>query len=109
LTVVGTEFSSSTASIPHLGGVMKRVHDDAALERSHGDEVLSAVQRELADPNLALHPVTHHREGVAGHAAVWRQIVRAIDVHRVKGAGVGELHEIDHARGFRADLVQIIV
>src|SRR5471030_1847240 len=30
----------------HLRRVMQRVHDDAALERADGDEVLAAVQRE---------------------------------------------------------------
>jgi hypothetical protein len=48
-----------------LGGVVQRVHHDAALVRPDGDEVLAAVQRQLADADLALHPFAHHGERVA--------------------------------------------
>jgi len=55
-----------------FGGVMQRVHHNAALLRAHGDEVLAAVEGELADPDLALHAFAHDSERVARHFSVRR-------------------------------------
>jgi DNA-binding NtrC family response regulator len=92
-----------------FGRVMQRVHHDAALLRPHGDEVLPAVKCELPDPDLALHPFVHHRERVARHFSVRRQVARPVDVHRIDGGIIGELHEIDHPRRLGADFVEVLL
>ncbi len=88
---------------------MQRVHHDPFLLRAHGDEVLAAVERHLADARLAHHPFAHHRERFRGHRTVGREIVRAIDVNRIDLRVVGELHEVDDVRRFDADLLDVFV
>jgi hypothetical protein len=51
-----------------FGRVMQRVHYDATLVRSHGDEVLPAVERELPDPTL---PFMSSRITANASAAIW--------------------------------------
>src|SRR4029079_2417819 len=72
-------------------------------------EILTSIQGELPYANLALQPFAHDRERVSRHAAIWREVIRAIDVHRIDFGLVRELYEIDHARRLRADLVEVIL
>ena len=48
----------------HFLGVPQRVHHQPVVLRQHGDQVLAAVERQLADAGLALHALAHDREGV---------------------------------------------
>ena len=50
-----------------LRGMVQRVHHDPALLRLDGDQVFAAVERELADADLALHAFAHHGKGVRRH------------------------------------------
>ena len=87
---------------------MQRVHDDAALVRADRDEVLAAIERQLADAHFPFHPVAHHRKRIAGRTAIRREVIRAIDVHRIDRGLIGKLHEVDHACRLRTDLLEVL-
>ena len=93
----------------HFVGVPHRVHHEAVLARLDGDEVLAAVERELADAGLALHPLAHDRERLGAIAPSGREVVRPLDVDRIDRGGVGELHEVDHARRLGTHLRHVLL
>ena len=89
--------------------MVQRVHHEALFLRADGNQVLAAVERQLADAGLPRHPFTHDGERVAGDDAVGRQIVGPIDVNRIDRRIVGELHQIDDTGRFHAHLLNILV
>jgi hypothetical protein len=54
-------------------------------------------------------PFAHHGERLRGHGAVGRQVVRAVHVDRIDLGVVGELDQVDDARGLDADLLDVLV
>ena len=86
-----------------------RVHHQALLARLHGNEILAPVERQLADARLPLHAFPHDGEGLLGHRAVRRQVVRALDVDRIDRGSVGELHEVDDPGRLGPDLRHVVL
>ena len=93
----------------NLSGVMKRVHHEASVVRFYRDEVFAPVKRELADADLAFHSLAEDGECVGCHLPIRRKVVRPIHVHRVEGAGVVELDEVDDAGGRWTHLLDVVL
>jgi hypothetical protein len=67
------------------------------------------LDRYSIDPGFPLHAFSHDGERFRSHWPIGRQIVGAVHVNRIDLAIVGELHQVDDARGFWADFVEVFL
>src|SRR5262249_39205389 len=67
------------------------------------------VERHFADARLALHPLADDGERLARHRTVRREIVRTFEIDRVDRRVVGELLEVDDARRFDSNLLDVLL
>ena len=79
------------------------------LARLNLDEILAAVERDLADAGLAFHAFADDGERFLRHRAVRREVVGPLEIDRIDRRVVGELLEIDDARRLDAHLVDVLV